>query len=795
MTSFKLIYDRAAETWNNAIPLGNGRLGAMVYGNTGGDRIQLNEDSLWYGAFVDRNNRAARGKLEETRKLVLEGKIREAETRIIQYFTGAPYSQRHYEPLGELDISLNQHTPFTGSWFPNSAGAGQYRAELDLMTGIHTIRHVQDGVKYIREMFISYPAQVLCLKLSASVTGAINLDVRLDRGVISDEKHPDERRPGYFMRSGPWPGFEADECHTLEDGILFMKGNVAGVRFYTALRIESDGTIGNPYSMLFVQGASELCLYLAAATSNREEDPEKAVLNILEKAAARGYEKLREEHIADFEPKMRRCVLEFQDPDADIPTDLRIEKGKANPADSGLPALAALYFTFGRYLLMSGGRENSAALNLQGIWNKDFIPSWDSKYTININTQMNYWPVETTGLPELHESLFNLIAVMLDKGRDTARIMYGCRGAVCHHNTDFYGDCAPQDIYLAATLWPSGGAWLALHIWEHYRFTLDKEFLWKWYPALREFALFFLDFLSDDGNGSLVTNPSLSPENRYVLDDGFDTPVCAGPAMDNQILRALFAACIEADAVLELKDPLSAEFAAASAKLPQNRIGSQGQLLEWLNEEKEMMPGMPHISHLWGAYPGDEINWRDTPDLLKAVQRSLMLRLENGAGGGGWPLAWYICEAARFGDGKLSGLFIDRMITHSGTRNFLNGSRVFQIDGNLGAAAGIAEVLLQSHTGILELLPALPPSWKEGRICGLRARGGHRVDIRWSNGGLKEAAITAGPGAFIGCRGDPLTVVSEGKPVPVEAIPGGFRFPAKPGQKYLLTPRLGNVYK
>jgi alpha-L-fucosidase 2 len=787
MASFKLIYDRAAETWNNAIPLGNGRLGAMVYGNTGGDRIQLNEDSLWYGTFVDRNNRAAREKLAETRKLILEGRIREAENLIIRYFTGAPYSQRHYEPLGELDISLNQHAPFTGSWFPNSAGAGQYRSELDLMTGIHTIRHVQDGVEYTREMFISYPAQVLCLKLSASRKGAINFDAKLDRGVVSDEKHPDERRPGYFMRGGPWPGFEADECHTMGDGTLFMKGNAAGVRFYTALRIESDGVLENPYSILSVRGATELCLYLAAATSNRERDPEKTVLTALEKASARAYEDIKEQHIADFEPKMRRCVLEFPDPDADIPTDVRIEKGKAKPADPGLPALAALYFTFGRYLLMSGGRENSAALNLQGIWNKDFIPSWDSKYTININTQMNYWPVEITGLPELHESLFNLIAAMLEKGRDTARIMYGCRGAVCHHNTDFYGDCAPQDIYLAATLWPTGGAWLALHIWEHYRFTRDREFLRTWYPALKEFAVFFLDFLSDDGSGYLVTNPSLSPENRYVMDDGFDTPVCAGPAMDNQILRALFGACVEADRILDLGDPLAAEFAGAAAKLPPNRIGSRGQLLEWQKEEKEMMPGMPHISHLWAAYPGDEINWRDTPELLKAVQKSLELRIENGAGGGGWPLAWYICEAARFGDGELSGAFINRMITGPGTRNFLNGGRVFQIDGNLGATAGIAETLLQSHTGMLELLPALPPAWTEGRVCGLRARGAHVVDIVWSGGRLKEALITAGSGGFIACRGNPLAVVSGGRAIPVETIPGGFRFPVQSGQTYLLS--------
>jgi alpha-L-fucosidase 2 len=622
--------------------------------------------------------------------------------------------------------------------------------------------------------------------------------------VISDEKQPDDRRPGFFRRAGPWTGYMADENHTVDDRTLVMSGNSAGVLFSTALRVVSDGEIENPYSQLFIRNATEVCLYLGAATTNRERessaeshrsegsslpDPRKAALDRVSAAQKKGYEALKQGHVADFESRMRRCVLELSGLSGDLTVDEQLAKAQADPCYPGAPALAALYFTFGRYLMMSGGRENSAALNLQGIWNRDFIPSWDSKYTININTQMNYWPAEITALGETHESLFNLIGTMAARGRDTARVMYGCRGTMCHHNTDFYGDCAPQDVYMAATQWVSGGAWLALHLWEHYRFTRDRAFLEKWLPVLKEHALFFLDFLSDDGKGHLVTNPSVSPENRYLMSDGFDTPICAGPTMDNQIVRALFKACVEGDEILGLKDPLTKELAAACQKLPPNRIGSKGQLLEWMEEEQEMTPGMVHISHLWGAYPGDEINWRDTPELLEAVRRSLQLRLDHGSGGDGWSLAWFICEAARLDDARLTGELINRMITRSETRNFfnvLNGAGVFQIDGNLGAAAGIAEALLQSHTGILELLPALPPAWTEGTVRGLRARGCHAVDITWKEGRLEEAVIKAGADGYITCRGKPYRVSQEGAEVAVETVEHGFRFSACAGKAYTL---------
>ncbi|ADQ45470.1 Alpha-L-fucosidase [Caldicellulosiruptor kronotskyensis 2002] len=778
---YHLSFYKPASTWYEALPLGNGRLGAMVYGHTAVERIQLNDDSLWSGTFIDRNNPSLKEKLPEIRRLVLVGDLYHAEELIMQYMVGTPASMRHYTTLGELDIALNQHLPFATGWIPNSNGCEDYYCDLDLMNGILSITHRQAGVRYCREMFVSYPAQVMCIRFVSEKPGTINMDIMLDRTVISDETVPDERRPGQRVRRG-WPTVNVDFIRTMDERTILMRGNESGVEFATAVRVVCDGKLQNPVSQLLARNCGEVILYLASSTTNRSEDPVSEVFRLLDAAEKKGYVALREEHINDFSNLMWRCVLDLG-PSPDKPTDERIAALRAGDND---PALAALYFQLGRYLIVSGSREGSAPLNLQGIWNADFMPIWDSKYTLNINLQMNYWPVEICNLSELHMPLMELLGKMHEKGRETARVMYGMRGMVCHHNTDFYGDCAPQDRYMAATPWVIGGAWLGLHVWEHYLFTKDLNFLREMYPILRDIAMFYEDFLIEV-DGKLVTCPSVSPENRYILPDGYDTPMCVSPAMDNQILRELFAACIEAANLLGVDQELTEKWLEISQRLPKDKIGSKGQLLEWDQEYPELTPGMGHVSHLFACYPGKGINWRDTPELMNAVRKSLELRMEHGAGKKGWPLAWYINIFARLLDGEMTDKLIRRMLIDSTARNLLNATPIFQIDGNLGATAGIAECLLQSHIAV-HFLPALPVSWQEGSVKGLRARGGHEVDIKWKGGKLVEAVVTPQFTGPIEVVGELLKVECEGSSVPIVKTQIGFMFFAEGGKAYKLTP-------
>jgi alpha-L-fucosidase 2 len=779
---FHLSYKSQADIWNDALPLGNGRLGAMVYGHVGMERIQLNDDSLWYGAFRDRNNPSLRKYLPEIRRLVLSGDIYHAEELILQHMVGAPYGMSHYSPLGELDIALNRHLPFGFGWTPNSEDATDYSADLDLMTGVLTISHAQAGVRYRREMFISHPAQVMCIRIVSERQGAINLDVMMNRCIVPSETSTDERRPGRKVSTGGWPAAILDSMRTVDDATILMRGHEAEVEFAAAVRMVCNGEVRNPVSQLLARGCSEVLLYLASSTSNRADDPAGEVLRRVAAAEEMAFPALKEEHVRDFSALMSRCILDL-DGSPDRPTNERIESVRAGGSD---PALAALYFQFGRYLIVSGGRANSAPLNLQGIWNADFVPMWDSKYTVNINLQMNYWPVEIGNLSELHMPVMELLEKMQEKGRETARVMYGMRGMVCHHNTDFYGDCAPQDLYMASTPWTTGGAWMGLHIWEHFLFTRDMDFLRRMYPVLRDLALFFVDFLVE-ADGKLVTCPSVSPENRYVLPDGYDTPICAGPAMDNQILRELFAACVEAQGLLGVDKELSGTFAGIAARLPEDKVGSMGQLLEWDREYPELTPGMGHISHLFACYPGRGINWRDTPALMQAVRKSLERRVSNGAGAGGWPLAWYVNVYARLLDGQMTDQCIRKMLADSSARNLLNAIHVFQIDGNLGAAAGMAECLLQSHVA-LHFLPALPSSWRNGSIKGLRARGAREVDMTWKDGKLTEAVVRPRLSGPVEVVGEVLTVTCGSATVPVTKTDIGFAFAAEGGKSYGLAP-------
>ena len=791
MSTF-LHYTRPADRWVDALPMGNGRLGCMVYGHAAIDRIQLNEDSLFYGGFIDRNNRATLGKLPEIRRLIFDGRIQEAEDLMNQYMIGAPMTMRHMEQLGEMDVAVGQHTPFTMGWLPHSEGVRDYDCRLDLMTGVLTVSFTLGDIRYLREMFVSEPDGVLAVRIRAMTPGALDLDVQLDRCRIYDERIPDERRPGHESRGGEWAGMLLDENHTLDANTLFARGNAAGTRFAMAVSVRTDGRAEDPYTQLRVRGATEAVLCLAADTTNREPDPLASSLRRARAALEKGWDALLREHVRDFSGLMERCTLDLGAP-SPLPTDEQLALAREDVSRS-TPDMAATMFTFGRYLMVSGGRENSNALNLQGLWCKDFVPAWDCKYTININAEMNYWPAETTNLSQLHFSMFHLIHAMWEKGKDTARIMYGCRGSVCHHNTDIYGDCAPQDVYPAATDWVLGGAWMALHLFEHYRFTRDTDFLREWYPVMRDFALFFVDFLTENPAGELVVVPTVSPENRYYLPDGHDTPVCAGCAMDGQILRELFGDCLEAVSILGIREPLEDDFRRVLAKLPKNRVGSRGQLLEWLEEYPEMTPGMPHVSHLYGVYPGFEINWLETPDLLRAAKTSLRIRREHQNRCAGWPLAWYISQHARMLDAEQAGKDIAAMVCAGKPRNYLAGwDAIFQIDGNLGMTAGVAEVLLQSHTGLIHLLPALPPAWREGRVRGLRARGAVTVDLAWADGRLTEAVVTPDFGGTLRFAGAALNVSCGGRTIPTRPMEHGFSFDAKAGQPYRLTPAAPSV--
>jgi len=779
--SYHLCYRNPADAWNDALPLGNGRLGAMVYGHTGRERIQLNDDSLWYGTFHDRNNPSLKEKLPEIRRLVLDGDIHHAEELIMQNMVGTPAAMRHYSTLGELDIALNQHLPFTMGWVPDSNGTESCSSDLDLMTGVLNIDHTQDGVRFHREVFVSHRAQAMCIRFNSETANALNLDVMLNRIELSEQIVQDDRRPGRRVGSG-WPAGMADSIRTVDGKTIIMRGHEAEVEFAVGVRVVCDGTLENPVSQLLARNSSEVLMYVASSTSNRSEDPVAEVLERLAGAEERGFAALKAEHVEDFSTLMDRCELDLG-ATPERQTDERIAALQAGGDD---PALAALYFQFGRYLIVSSGREGSTAMNLQGIWNGRFMPMWDSKYTVNINLQMNYWPVEVCNLSELHVPLMELLETMQDRGRETARVMYGMRGMVCHHNTDLYGDCAPQDTYMAATPWVTGGPWLGLHIWEHFLYTKDLDFLRRMYPVMSDLAQFFVDFLIEV-DGKLVSCPSVSPENRYVLPDGYDTPICIGPAMDNQIFREFFAACISAQHLLDLDHELSRTLADMAARLPVDRIGSKGQLLEWDGEYSELTPGMGHVSHLFACYPGRGINWHDTPELMKAVRKSLELRLDNGAGEGGWPLAWYVNLFARLLDGEMADRSIRKMLTNSSARNLLNAVRIFQIDGNLGTTSGIAECLLQSHIA-LHFLPALPVSWKDGSVRGLRAREAREVDIRWNDGKLVEAVVRPQYNGSIEIVGNVLNVTCNGAAVPIEKSMVGFLFTGEGGKSYRITP-------